>query len=46
MDAEYITNSWPIALKSTLIIPNNFLCSGVNSDSRMLDKILYIVVKS
>ena len=46
-NAEYMINSWPVASKSTLMIPSNFLCIyGVNLESRMLDKILYVIGKS
>jgi len=46
MNAEYMIIGGPVASKSTLIIPSNFLCNGVNIDSKMLDKILYVVAKS
>jgi hypothetical protein len=42
-NAEYVISSWPAASKSTLMIPSGY---GVNLESRMLDKILYVVCES
>jgi hypothetical protein len=46
MNTEYMIISWPVASKSTLMIPIISSAYGVNLDSRMLDKILYVVGKS
>ena len=47
MNAEYMISSRPVASESTLMIPNNFITAyGINLESRMLDKILYVVGKS
>jgi hypothetical protein len=42
-NAEYMNSSWPVTLKSTLLFPTS--AYGINSGSRILDKILYIFDK-
>ena len=43
---EYMTSSWPVASKSTLLTPIISSTYGINLDSRMLDKIFYVAGKS
>ena len=45
-NAAYVMGSWLVALKSTLMIPKNSSAYGVNLDSRMFHKILYVVGKN
>ena len=42
-ESRIYDHSWPVASKSAHTIPCNFLAYEVNLDSRMLDKILYVV---
>jgi len=42
-NAECMISGWPVALKSTLISPVISSAYGVSLDSRILDKILYVV---
>ena len=45
-NAVYMIGSWRAALISRVMIPNNSSAYGVNLDSKMLDKILYVVGKN
>ena len=46
MIAEYMISSWPVASKSILMILKISSTYEVNLDSRIMDKILYIVGKN
>ena len=44
MNAEYMISSWPITSKSTLMIPNNFLCTYIhNIHVIILNYMFYII---
>jgi hypothetical protein len=44
-NAEYMISGSLVALKSTLLIPNNLSAYEVNLDSRIMNKILYVFDK-